>query len=402
MAKIIYVLRIFPELSETFVLNEILRLEELGLRIAIFSLEQPTESIRHSQYSRLKAPVTYLPSLWRLSCHQHAHAESIACFTKYSEVLQDKVLRTGRLKLLWRFTQALHLALALRDTDAAHIHAHFANRATMVAYFASRITGVPFSFTAHAVDLYRRSVIRKELQEKVTGAKFVITISDFNHRFLKELAGDQTGRILTIRNGIDVRRFVPGARRNKRPFVFLCVARLVEKKGLEYLVEACRILRSTGMEFRCQIAGGGKLGQQLRKWIYRYGLSSQVQLLGPLPQEKVIELYQNADLFVLPSIVASDGNREGLPVAIVEALACDLPVVSTTTSGIPEVVLDNHNGLLVPERDAQALADTILRLSQNKGLCERLARNARPSVVGNYDIDETSKELFRLFSDTDA
>jgi glycosyltransferase involved in cell wall biosynthesis len=175
------------------------------------------------------------------------------------------------------------------------------------------------------------------------------------------------------------------------------VARLVEKKGGRYLVEACRLLHERGVSFRCEIIGRGSLRQPLLEQIRRAGLASSVLLLGSRKHGDVLAHLRTAHLYVLPSIVGSDGNREGLPVSIVEALACSLPVVSTPVTGIPEVVRDGHNGLLVPERDPVALADALQRLIEDRELYERLRAQARPSVQATFDATGISEQLRGLF-----
>lgn len=393
-----YVLRKFPVLSETFVLNELLALEARGVPLHLFSLQRPNDPRFHDDLPRLRASVSYVPGLSEMRKLLRHHRRAARIFGRRYLKTLFYAARAARPTLFWRLLQAAYVAREGRRLGLTHLHAQFANRPTTVAHLAAQLAGIPFSFTAHATDIFKDRVSRRALARKVEAARFVVTVSEFNRAYLERVSGAPSGKIVLIHNGIDIERFAPNGVPAREPFTILSVARLVEKKGLPDLIEACRRLRDRGLEFRCGIVGKGILRSQLESLIRRRKLGDRVRLLGPHTQGEVLERYRAAHLYVLPSIVGSDGNREGLPVSIVEALAAGLPVVSTRVTGIPEVVRHGENGLLVESGDARALAGAIESLMRDRALYDRLRANARASVLGRFDLRETSARLHALLS----
>ena len=262
---------------------------------------------------------------------------------------------------------------------------------------ASKLSGIPYSFTAHAVDIYKNRVSTRVLERKMSGADFVVTISDVNRDYLSGFANGSASKIVIVRNGIDLLRFVPNGAGPHTPFTLLCVARLIEKKGHAVLIDACRRLRDRGHSFQCLIVGQGILGRRIRDLIQQAGLQDEAHLLGPKKQGEILDLYHSSDLFVLPCQVTADGNRDGLPVSIVEALACGLPVVSTPVTGIPEAVKHGENGLLMPAGDPESLADGIESLMHDREIYERFRAAAHRSVQTQFDIQATAGQLSQLF-----
>lgn len=401
-----YVLRKFPVLSETFVLNELLSLEARGVPLHIFSLQRPNDPRFHDDLPKLKARVSYLPDFTEMK-KLLAHNRRLHRLTgkKYQGALAF-ALRSRKPGLLWRFLQAGYVASEARRLKVRHIHAQFANRPTSVANLASKMTGIPFSFTAHAMDIFKQKVNPKALAQKAEAARFVVTVSDYNKRYIEEVTNTPASKIVKIHNGINLERFSPshglegqengGDSTRPDEFRLLCVARLVEKKGLSVLIDACAKLRDRGVSFRCNIVGKGLLRPKLESQIRTLKLTQHVHLLGPKTQLEVRELYRSSDLYVLPCVVGADGNREGLPVSIVEALASGLPVITTPVTGIPEAVQDGYNGILVPEGDSERLADAMETAIRNSEVYESLRRNARPSVEVSFDQDRTMEELREL------
>jgi colanic acid/amylovoran biosynthesis glycosyltransferase len=391
-----YVLRKFPVLSETFILSEMLALEARGVPLHVFSLMRPNDPRFHEDLPRLKARVTYVPGIEdaaKLLRHQARLARRDG--TRYARALLYALGR-GHPTLLWRFLQAGYVANEARRLRLTHLHAQFATRPTTVALLASRLTGIPFSFTTHAMDIFTQRVDRGALARKIREARFVVAVSEFNKAYVEQVAGTRGGTVVRVYNGIDLERFAPDGVPPARPFRLLCVARLVEKKGLPVLIEACRLLAGRGVEFRCDIVGKGLLRPALEATIRRHRLGSRVRLLGPLTQQEVRARYHGSHLYVLPCVEGRDGNRDGLPVSIVEALACGLPVVTTPMTGIPEVVRHGENGLLVPVGDAAALADAVATLIGDPALFARFAAAARPSVEETFDRRRTIAQLHGL------
>jgi glycosyltransferase involved in cell wall biosynthesis len=390
-----YVVRKFPVLSETFILNEILALEAMGLNVEIFSLAPTRDPRFHEGVCRLKASVHYVPGPEdKRSLLRYARRLAARNPTRYRRQLVD-VLSTGRPKLLWRFLQASWVAERARRTGVGHLHAHFANRSTTVAQQASKLLRIPFSFTAHAFDIYR-GADHEVIARKMADARFTVTVSEYNVQFLKSLTNGHPVRVELVRNGIDMSRFAPPRCPPTGPFTIISVARFVEKKGLPILIDACRILRDRGLDFRCEIIGKGELRYPLECQVRDSNLGGCVRLLEPLPQQEIVRHYQDAHLLALPCIVGQDGNRDGLPVSIIEALACGLPVISTPVTGIPEAVRHGVNGLIVPEGDATSLANAIERVMRDTDLYMGLRSAARPSVVQDFDQAKTAAKLYEL------
>ena len=395
-----YVLRKFPVISETFILNEILALEERGVPVHIFSMERPNDPRYHEDLSKLKANITYLPhpfyltKLFRHSLQTAKHYKG-----KYYKALGEALRQLNDPSQILRFLQGCYIANNLRRLNVSHIHSHFANHPTCAASFTSRITGIPFSFTAHAVDIFRRPINPKLLIRKMLNAEFVVTVSDYNKKYLEGLAKGHSEKIHRIYNGINLTKFIPNedAKRKQRLFSILCISRLVEKKGIPILIEACRLLRDRNVPFECQIVGGGALQRTIEQQIKTAKLQDRVTLHGPCSHHEVLEKCQGADLFVLPCIEGSDGNKDGLPVSITEALACGVPVIATPVTGIPEIVSHGKNGLLVPENDAQALSEAIESVISNPLLHNTLRSNTRPSVEALFDIRNSNEKLKQLF-----
>lgn len=394
-----YVCRKFPVLSETFILNEILSLEKLGMPVQIFSLLPPRDPRIHEGVVRLKASIHHVPG-WadRRLLLRHARRAWERNRPVYRKQLM-KVLLSFNRHLLWRFLQAGWVADRAHRLELEHLHAHFANRTATVARFASQLTGIPYSFTAHAFDIYRGADLGA-VAEKMRDAAFTVTVSDYNVDFLRELASEDEARIELVRNGVDFERFRPAERPPEDPFTILAVARLVEKKGLPVLVEACRLLHERGRDFRCRMVGKGNQRGLLERMIREGGLKGKVKILPPHTQEEIVERFHEAHCVALPCVVGEDGNRDGLPVSIVEALAAGVPVISTPVTGVPEAVFDGKNGFVVPERDPKTLADRIERLMDEPELLASMRAAARPAAQGLFDQELTARQLHELFRET--
>jgi colanic acid/amylovoran biosynthesis glycosyltransferase len=391
-----YILRKFPVLSETFVLNEILALEERGVPLHMFSLHRPNDPRFHEELPRLRSRISYVPELTdSRKLIRHAWKARRRFGLRYWRTLAW-VVSQRRPKLFWRFLQAAYVANEAHRLGLRHFHAQFANRPTTVALLASRLTGIPYSFTAHATDIFKTTVNQQALWSKVQEAKWVVTVSDFNRAYLLGVTDAQPEKIVVVRNGIRLDRFTPGEPPPAPPFRMVCVARLVEKKGLPVLIEACALLRDRGLDFRLGIVGKGTLRPRLEAIIARKELGDHVRLLGPHTHGEVLRRYRESHLCVLSAVVGRDGNQEGLPVSIVEALACGLPVISTPIAGIPEAVKHDYNGFLVEPGDPKSLAEALEAVIRDRRLYERLRMNARASVVEHFDLPLTSAELHAL------
>jgi glycosyltransferase involved in cell wall biosynthesis len=253
--------------------------------------------------------------------------------------------------------------------------------------------GPPFSFTAHAKDLY--TTLPRNLAIRARAARFVLTCTDFNGRFLSELVPDVSNRIQVIHHGSDLRRF-NSSRRQPEPGRILSVGRLVPKKGYPLLIQSLRLVERSGLEFRCEIYGGGPMREELGRMAGAAGLEPRISFHGPRPQDEIATAFARASLFALAPIVVADGDRDGIPNVLVEAMASGVPVVSTRISGIPELIEDGINGLLVAPGDAAALADAITRLLTDPRLASRLAAAGRLTVERGFDLVANSRRVAEL------
>ena len=378
-----YVLSAWPRLSETFILNEVIALEQMGVRLRIFSIKNPKIEPIHAKVAEVRATVTYL---YISNNRAAAWAANLRCFfrrpVRYCRTLLQ-ALSYRRRAYVRRFIQAAHLADILHREPVGHLHAHFANDPALVAMFTHRLTDIPFSFTAHAKDIYVKTppeLLRTEAHQ----AKAVITCTEYNRKYLVDRVGlSSNGKLHCIYHGLDLSQFQFHWPRLSHPGspTILSVARLVEKKGLNDLIAAADILRSRGRCFQVEIIGEGPLRQSLETQIKQLDLSGHVKLLGSQPHDSVCRAYERASVFALPCIVAADGDRDGIPNVLPEAMACGVPVVATPVSGIPELIESEQQGLLVPPNNPANLADALERLLTQPELCGRLAQAARQRVA---------------------
>jgi glycosyltransferase involved in cell wall biosynthesis len=399
-----YVVKRYPRYSETFIVREILAHERAGLDIEIFSLRPTSDGYFQDLIARVRGRVNYLyfPADGLLP-------ESLAAATLTASHFWKSVAEAGNdLPDIWarlgevpgeeaRYVyQALALAREVRRKQIDHLHAPFASEATTVARLAAKLAGVPYSFTARAKDIFHESVRSEDLKRKLQDASGVVTISDYHLDYLRQEYGPLAAKVIRVYNGVDLEEF-PYSEPRERPPVILAVGRLVEKKGFGDLIDACQILARQGHRFGCRIVGAGPLKADLQGRIHRADLADRIDLVGPRPQNEVIEAMRNAAVLAMPCIVGQDGDRDGLPNVIQEAFALGTPVVSTDVTGIPEVVRDGETGLQVPQHDAQALAGALERLLQDPALRVRLARRARRLIEAEFDIRRNSARRRALF-----
>lgn len=385
-----YLLKTFPKLSETFILNEILELERQGLNLHIFSLRKPQDTHHHPAVSQIQAPITYLPSMLPESdpAEEAVLLQSQMALNqrepaRYLEVLQFYLERTedGRLN---EFMQGSCLALAMENLGIGHLHVHFANVPTATAEIAQQFSGISYSLTAHAKDIYLTE--SEALNRRIAGAEFVLTCTDYNRRYLEKISTSGTPIYLSY-HGVDLSRFSPSLGTHSHapsqpspPLQILSVGRFCEKKGFSYLLEACRRLRDAGLTFHCNLVGYGPLEHKLAAQIKALDLGNVVTIVGKLTQNQVIEQYRQADIFVLPCQVLTDGDRDGIPNVLLEAMAMGVPVISTAISGITELIQSGENGLLVPEKNVDELVAALTLLARDRQMCDRIAQAGRETV----------------------
>jgi len=396
---IAYFLNAFPQLSETFVLNEILWLKKQGVNVLIFSLRHADEGVTHKEAEALISDTTYV-------CDKGKKAK-IPCLVRLLLTKPLRLFKTVRFvkrkndkRLIWSFKQAIYLAAEVTRLSVQHIHAHFALEASEHAMLVGMLTGIPYSFTAHAIDIY---VHQRMLRDKMNYTKFVVTGCNYNKKYLIQYNPGFPGeRIHIIKIGVNPDAFT----RDNKPteteksgdgLHIVSVARLVEKKGFSYLIDALGVLKRKGLKFQATIVGGGPKQRTLADLIQWYKLGSVVHLAGPKDTDEVKTLLRTADVFVLPCIITDNGDRDATPTALIEAMAMEVPIISTTVAGIPEIVPRNA-GILVPPKDSMALAKAIETIYQ-MGNSERKAMgaNGREHVLQYCNLVKETKSLAELF-----
>lgn len=398
-ARIAYLVKRFPRLSETFVLGEFLELRRQGADAVIYALSDPQEHVTHAAAAALVGEVTYL--------HDPRSPVRSWCRLVGGAAVQAVTHPRRALRLLWEVAvvlrcragirhgiEGLWLARDLRRRRIAHVHAHFAHSPAAVARLGFLAGGPAYSFTAHAKDLYTTPV--RSLRDRAAMARFVVTCTEFNGAHLRGLLGSATSPIHVIHHGVDLSRFTPGAR---QPIVgqVLTVGRLVPKKGHDDLLTAVAALHQRGMPVRWEVYGSGPVRGALEARVDCLGLTRFVVFHGACPQHEILRAYRSAALFALAPIVLEDGDRDGIPNVLVESMACGIPVVATRVSGIPELVHDGINGILVEPRNPSALADAVACLLSDPAMTAAFGRAARRAVEERFDVRSNTAALHRLF-----
>ena len=398
--RIGYLVKVFPKVSETFILQEVLDLEALGLHLSIFALEEPSDAVTHDMVGQVRAAVTYLPHALR-SVQRNPLLAHLRLFVRSPRRYISTVhfWRHSADRPSWsKFLQAGSLAAALIDQRISHLHAHFANAPTSVAELAHRMTGIPYSMTCHAKDIFLTPPA--SLRRKMHHAQFVVTCTEDNRRYLQRLSDNETP-LLRLYHGLNLARFdqLQHDHHDVQSTIptIVSVARFREKKGLLTLIRACHLLNIRGYRFRCCIVGFGPLQAAMEALIHELQLDHFVLLMGQQPLEEVVGLYQRAEIFALPCQVAQDGDRDGIPNVLMEAMACRLPVITTAVSGIPELVQHDHNGLLVPQQDPEALALALAHLLDNPSVRQRLGQAGRHTIEQHFSSSHASHRLKALF-----
>lgn len=397
-----YIIKMFPRLSETFILNEILELERQGIALRIFSMKRPTEAVTHLRAKAVSSPITYLPErfrdaplrILRSQCHVWRRFPGA-----WRRQLRNAVRRTrtdGDWSDLLSFFQACCVVEQLKNIK--HLHAHYANVPAKLALLVQRLSGCSFSITTHAKDIFQNNPFASpKLLERMGRARFIIANSQYSASHIRAgLNGE--GDVHVVYNGLDLESFPPRKTQPQSPLL-LGVGRLVEKKGFSDLVEACRILKTRGIRFSCEIVGTGAASNQLKEQIRNHGVGDCIRLVGPLPQEVLREHYERAMVFVLPCVRAKDGDRDILPNVIKEAMAVGVPVVTSHLEGIDELIENEVSGLLFEPGSVTNLADKIERLLVEPQFRERLARAARIVIEQRFDRRANFSQLRKLLTE---
>jgi colanic acid/amylovoran biosynthesis glycosyltransferase len=401
--EVAYILLRFPHLTETFVADEIWALQQQGVCVTIYSLLEPRPGLVQPTSERLAEDTHYAPGLlsWSLWCAQLYFLTTVPIkyLTLFIHLMQRPYPRPFLAYFLRRlliFGKATALALTLRNTSTNLIHAHFAWLSGAAARVISGLLDIPYTITVHAYDIYAS---RDLLCFSAHSASHIVAISEYNKQMVLDLCPDiAEDSISVIHCGINLDLFVPQPKSEREgPLSILSIGSLIEKKGHKYLIRSCHELKGRGMDFRCTIIGRGPAEHSLRQLVRDLDLEDTVVLAGARQQDEVLDAYRNSDLFVLACVVGKGGDRDGIPVVLMEALAMQVPVISTQVSGLPELVGHQSTGWLVPERDAAAITTAIVHLANDKKLRTDLAYEGRILVENEFEIRGNVSKLVGIF-----
>jgi colanic acid/amylovoran biosynthesis glycosyltransferase len=402
--KVAYIMSRFPKLTETFILYEMLAMQQQSIQVEVYPLLRERDEVMHPEarqfvsvahfqpfmslpilranlYFLWKKPLAYLKTLWDVL---RANWGSYNFFTGVIGIFPKSVL----------------FAYQMRADQVRHVHAHFASHPAAAAFIIHRLVGIPYSFTAHGSDLHRD---RHMLREKVAEAAFVAAISEYNRELIvSECRGNHREKVKVVHCGVDTEVFRARSHetpfeKGENPFMILCVGTLHEVKGQPYLIEACRFLQERGHNFECHLVGDGPDRKALNELVEQAGLSGKVHFHGSLTREQIARLLMDADVLTAPSVPTRDGRREGIPVVLMEAMGSGVPVIASDLSGIPELVNDQLTGLLVRPRDARSIADALERFIQNPGVRRSLGKAGRAKVVAEFDLNKNAAKLAQYF-----
>ncbi|SLM97597.1 glycosyltransferase [Brevibacterium yomogidense] len=393
-----YVVKVYPRFSETFIVTEILAREAAGDSLDIFALRPTTDVRFHPELARVKAPVHFVPRPRKMSEGWEIIGEATAQLPgfaqRWAELLPELTEYPAD-----DVHQAVWIALELHRRGITHLHGHFGSLAGQTAELAALLAGVTFSVTTHAKDLFHDSVDPDRLRLLLRRAHHTVTISSYNLAHLARLAPEAADRVHLVYNGLELDRFPYRApRRIDRgtPLQIVGVGRLVEKKGFADLITAAGRLRDAGIAVRVRIAGDGDQREDLAARIAEAGVGDIVTLLGAMTQSEIVDLLRDADVFASPCVVGADGNADGLPTVLLEAMAVGVPCVASTVTGIPEAVRDEDTGLLHAPGDLDGLVRALTRLADPAFDRVEIARRARALIEARFDSARQGRTLMSL------
>jgi len=402
--KVLYVTSSLPALTLTFIYREIYGLRQKGFEVETTSMNRPALESVSAEAQGLLESTHYLDQVSLLRKISAVFGVIIrrprALLRCAGIYFRARPMQNARdyVRLAYHLMEACYLYGRYRERGIEHLHAHFVNGPSSIAMFLSILLGKPYSFTMHASLIWLDPVA---LYNKLETCKFCASISEYNRDYvISEYGSRFFDKIEIVRCGIDLNKLVSIERKDasdETPFTIVGVGQLTKRKGFHVLVEACGILKNQGLEFRCLIVGEGTQRADLEALIAHYDLEGMVMLEGAQPQEKIPEYLGQADIFALPCVIADDGWRDGIPVALMEAMAYEIPVVSTNILGLPELIDSGENGLLVESGDAQALAYSIKSLMNSEELRRSLGEQGIEKIEADFNVERSVEKLAELF-----
>jgi colanic acid/amylovoran biosynthesis glycosyltransferase len=399
--KTAYVLLWFPQPSETFIFREVINLWNMGMPLKVFTL--------YGERTRNLSPemISVSDKMERLGIpFITTGLRDVLYWWKRNPRLTSELLRTVPVRRwnglekggenLWAFFCGFHLARRFQEEGIEHIHAPWANGPATAAWIASRLTGIPFSFTARAWDIYPPD---GALKEKLRDATFIRSETQANVRYLSAYSGVSEEKMYLTYNGVPLKPHREAPVPMKPPYRLLALGRFVGKKGYDFLLHACKILKDSSVEFHLTLAGGGPRMTELKYLAWKLGLREQVSFPGFIPYDCVPELFCSSDIFVMPSIIHKSGDRDGIPTVLMEALMHRVPVIATDVSGIAELVENRVTGLLIPEKDAQAIAEAVKEFGADRDSALRTAEQGREKVLKQFNPEVNHKRVYELYEE---
>lgn len=386
-----YLFERFPSFVQTFCYREVEEMARQHMEPLVISIRHPEDPAELLE--KLDAKVLYLPEEKVLRAEvDRLRGEGELPSAAHRAIPKHRGARDSQ-----RLFEAVWLAPLLKEQGIRHVHAHFGGMAARTAWWLHRLYGIPYSFTGHANDIFCDTEFPISNADLVEDARLIITETDFAKTWMERKYPTARGKVERVFNGICLEGFAPrgagfAARR------ILSVGRYVEKKGFTHLIEACRLLRSRGEKFECLIVGGGPLEAELQAQIVQAGLADAVQLLGPRPQEEVRQLLATASVFVLACVPEAGGGSDNLPTVIMEAMAAGIPIISTKIAGVPEMMEDSVEGLLVEPADPAALSEAIARILNHEELNRRMGEQGHETARSKFGIENTVRTLKLLLA----
>lgn len=403
-SRVAYILLWFPEPSQTFVLNEVNTLAAMGLDLKVYTLYGPRPPARISGMAKAAAPVEHLG----LAAYRRLFKELAGLKARWGKEAAQFVVKVAARRwrtfetageALWAVLTGVYLARRFIADGITHIHAPWADGPATAAWVASRLSGIPFSFSARAGDIYPAD---GALTEKIAAATFVRINNQANLSYLESQASGAVSKIHLIYNGLAIKDCPLAAVPMQPPIKIVALGRFARTKGFDVLLRAAKLLTSQGMDLHLTLAGWGPKGLAWKSLALRLGLKSRVSFPGFIPYNQVSKLFAGADVFVIPSVVHASSDKDGIPNVIMEALLHRLPVVASDVAGISEVIQDRETGLLVPQQDPEALAQAIAALAADRQAALAMAQQGRELVLRQFDTEANHRKLLRLFTAPEA
>ena len=393
--KIGYILGSFPKLSESFIMNEVIALINLGVEAKIFSLSKVSEEIMHGEVEEYNLRE-------RTSYHLErplSKREKISCVLMnpvcFSRVISSPLSLRRKIRL---FPYLIEISNRAKALGLDLLHAHFATRPTIVALHLSKILRIPYTFTAHAVDIFSKPNFRL-LRTLSLDAAYVITPSLYNKNYLNNVAGVNPDKIRVVRACANINKYRRIPKINRQRNIILTGCRLVKKKGIHFLIVALKKLVPRYPHLSLKIFGTGEEEKELRALVSQLSLGKHVYFLGDVPDTELLKLYNEAWMYVLPCIVAPDGDRDVCPLTLQEAMACQTPVISTNIASVPELIESGREGILVEQKNVEQLENTIdILLKTDEGELRKMGRASRRKVEREFDPFKNAKILLRIFN----